>query len=122
MRVPYNLPRRHFPMFTDARIGTGLEAMFRGIDAPPVPLPEIQRKIAQPQRVSRHLSRYLIPAAAAGLALVAAVPAISPTFLQSPAALLQPLLPRHPPPLAVTPAIRSHTGSLAAAQSRVRFT
>jgi len=109
-------------MFTDARIGTGLEAMFRGIDAPPVPLPEIQRKIAQPQRVSRHLSRYLIPAAAAALALVAAVPAISPAFVQSLEARIRALLPSHPPPRSVTSAMRTQTARLATAQSRVPFT
>jgi hypothetical protein len=45
-------------MFTDARISAALESMVHGVDAPPMPLADIQRKIAQPQPAVRHASRY----------------------------------------------------------------
>ncbi len=108
-------------MLTDARINAALEAMFRGINAPPAPLHAIMRKAAQPLPVPRRQSRYLIPAAAVALALVAAVPAISPAVVQSIEARLRGLIPRQPPPRSVTSSMRSQTGRLATAQSRVHF-
>jgi hypothetical protein len=45
-------------MYTDARISAALESMVHAVDAPPVPLADIQRKIALPQPVVRHTSRY----------------------------------------------------------------
>jgi len=109
-------------MFADTRISPAVEAMLRGIDVPPVPLEAILRRAAQPETVSRSLPRHLVAAAAVTVLLAAAVPAISPAFVQSIEARLQSLLPRHPPPHSITAVMQTHTGSLAMAQSRVHFT
>lgn len=113
-------------MFTDARITAALQTMVHGIDAPTVPLSEIQRKISQPQPVQRHSSRYSIigTAAAAAALLVVAFPSIAPGFVQSVEARIAAVLqwqPPPPPPQWLTSAMSSQTATLATAQSRVPF-
>jgi len=118
-------------MFTDARISTALEAMIRGIDAPPVPLSEIQRKISQPQPVPRNTSRYAsiaLGTAAAITVTVVALPSISPAFVQTIEAryraALQALggIAPLPAPASLVAGLSSQSATLATAQSRVRFT
>jgi len=73
-------------MFTDAGIRAALETLVHGIDAPPVPLAAIQRKISQPQPVVRYaprLARLRFAAAAVIAVLVVTLPSISPAFVQS---------------------------------------
>lgn len=118
-------------MFADARIRAALHAMIRGIDAPPVPLPHIQRKLSQPQPSLRYTSRYLrltIATVAVMAVLVVALPSISPALVQSIEAryraALQAMGGIAPPPApeSLVSALSPQNATLATAQSRVRFT
>jgi hypothetical protein len=118
-------------MYTDARISTALETMIRGIDAPPVPLSEILRKVRQPQPVPRYTSPYVrvaLGAAAAIAVTVITLPSISPAFVQTIEeryrAALQALGGIAPPPApkSFVAMLSSKDATLATAQSRVNFT
>jgi len=118
-------------MFTDERISTALEAMIRGINPPPVPLSEIQRKIPRAQAAPRNASLYArvaLGTAAAIAITVIALPSISPAFVQTIGdryrAALQALGGIAPPPAPKTlvSALSSQDATLATAQSRVHFT
>src|SRR5450755_3955012 len=45
-------------MYTDSRIGAAIEAMLNEIEAPPIPLAEIQRKIAQSKPPNEKMPGY----------------------------------------------------------------
>ncbi len=113
-------------MFIDARITAALDTMLGGIEAPPVPLAKIRRKTAQSRPIVGSASRFYPPAvaAAAAVLLVFALPAVAPGFTQTIQAEIAAILhwkPPPPPPKSVASALRSQTGSLAAAQARVSF-
>ncbi len=120
-------------MFSDARIREGLNTMIRGIDAPPVTLHQIQRKILQQQALPRYAPRYLRLAISVAVIIamfVIALPSISPALVQTIEAryraALQALGGIAPPPapkaLVSTLSSQSRNATLAIAQSRVRFT
>ncbi|MDQ6825355.1 MAG: hypothetical protein M3007_07830 [Candidatus Eremiobacteraeota bacterium] len=123
-------------MYTDERINAALETMLGGIDAPPVPLPDIRRKIAQPQAVVRHTPRYLrLAIATVGIIAIVfvALPSQSLNFIQSLEARYRAALQAKggyaPPPIpeslqleVLKQAERSPDVSLTNAQSRVPFT
>jgi hypothetical protein len=115
-------------MFTDARIRVAMAAMIESIDVPPVSMSRIQRKIAEPQTAAPQtsLSLQLALAAAAAVAVVVlAFPSVSLGVVQSVEAQIISTLRWTPPPPAprsVESALRTQAGSLAVAQSRVRFT
>ncbi|HEV7180583.1 MAG TPA: hypothetical protein VGN11_11985 [Candidatus Baltobacteraceae bacterium] len=118
-------------MYTDARIKTALEILFQAIDAPPVSLADIRRKISQPQPVVRHAppyARLAFAAAAVIAALVVTLPSMSPAFVETIEAryraALQALGGIAPPsaPQSVIAKLVPQITTLAAAQSRVRFT
>jgi hypothetical protein len=112
-------------MYAEARIAAALQTMVRSIEAPPVPFDEIRKRIegAKPRR---RVGRYLPAAAAAVALLVLALPRIAPgvtqTIEQQVEAIMQWTPPPVPPPASVESAMRSQTGTLPAAQSRVPFT
>jgi hypothetical protein len=116
-------------MFTDARIGTAFDSMMRGIDPPAVPQLDIARRISQPQapiatRAMSRAPRFAIAAAVVVAASAAALPRVAPGFTQSLEARIEAVLhwtPPPSPPAALLEAMKSQTGSLAAAQSRVPF-
>ncbi len=113
-------------MFTDARIAAALDAMLGGIEAPPVPLAQIRQKTAQSRPTPDFALRFYLPAVAGAVAafLVFALPAVAPGFAQTVQAEIEALLhwkPPSPAPKSVASAMRSQTGSLAAAQARVSF-
>jgi len=119
-------------MFTDARISAAMQTMVNEIDAPPVPLFDIQRKISQPQTVVRFVPRYLqlAMATAAIMALVVFV------FRSSSLGVVQTIearyraavqamggiAPAERPPQALMPALSPQIATRATAQSRVPFT
>ena len=73
-------------MFSDARIRASLDTMVRGIDAPPVILHQIQRRILQQSAIPRYMPHYLrlaISAAVIIAMLVIALPSISPALVQT---------------------------------------
>jgi len=113
-------------MFTDARISAALETMVHGIDVPPVPLLEIQRKVSREQAAPRYISRYLMLAAGAAAAavLVVALPSIAPGFVQTVEERIAGVLQWQPPPPAprLLTSAMSKSATLATAQSRVPFT
>lgn len=118
-------------MYTDARISAGLETMVRGIDAPPVPLSAIQRKIEQAQAAARHPLPFLrLGIATAGIIAVISVvfPSYSLSFVQTIEARYRAALQERggiaPPPVpeSLVSTLRSQSATLAAAQSRVPFT
>ncbi len=118
-------------MFTDSRIVAALETMVRRIDAPPVPLQEIQRRIAEPRRAVRHIPRYLqLTAATAVIIAIAflALPAnslgLGQTIIAASYRAALHVIGWTPPPPAPKPmalAVSSQNGTLAAAQSQVPF-
>jgi hypothetical protein len=119
-------------MFSDARIRASLDTMVRGIEAPPVILHQIQRKILQQPAIPRYMPHYLrlaISAAVIIAMLVITLPSISPALVQTIEAryraALQALGGIAPPPapksLFSTLSSQSRNATLASAQSRVRF-
>jgi len=118
-------------MFTDARISAALRNMIQGIDAPPVPLSEIQRKVAQLQPAPRYVPRYLRPA----IAVTAVIAVVFVVFSSSSVAVIQTIEARYraalqalggiaPPPVpkSINSSLSSQRATLSTAQSRVRFT
>jgi hypothetical protein len=112
-------------MFTEARIAAALDAMLRGIEAPPIPLAQIRRRMGRPQRAPRRGWRLYLPAAAgAATILVLALPSVAPGFTQTIEAEIEAVLhwtPPPAPPASVESAMRSQFGNVAAAQTRVDF-
>lgn len=117
-------------MFTDARISAALESMVQGIDSPPVPLLEIQRRIGQQQPSPEHSSHYtrvVIAAVAAITLTVITLRSISPAFVQTIEAryraALQAMGGVAPPPApkSLLSALSPQSTSFATAQSRVPF-
>lgn len=113
-------------MFTDARIAAALDTMLAGIEVPPIPLAQIRQKTAQSRPTPDLTSRFYLPAVAGAAAalLVFALPAVAPGFTQTVQAEIEAILhwkPPSPAPKSVASAMRSQTGSLAAAQARVSF-
>lgn len=114
------------PMFSEARISGAFAAVLSSIEVPAVPLRDIQRRIAQRrvrERPRRHWFWYLSASAAA--IIVLALPKVAPGLTQSIEQQVEAILhwtPPPPAPASVESAMRSQTGSLAAAQSRVPFT
>jgi hypothetical protein len=112
-------------MFTDARITSAFGDMVSGIDAPPVPLREIQRRSEKPQSLpQRTLPYFRIAIVTAAALIIVAIPFRAPGLVQSVEAQIAAILqwtPPPPPPKSVTSAIRSRTATLAAAQARVSF-
>ncbi|HEY6450916.1 MAG TPA: hypothetical protein VIX60_09590 [Candidatus Cybelea sp.] len=113
-------------MFTDARIAAALDTMLAGIETPPVPLAQIRQKLARTQPTPRFGSRFYAAAvgAAAAALLMFALPSVAPGFTQTIEAEIEAIVrwkPPPPPPKSVESAMRSQTGTLAAAQSRVSF-
>jgi hypothetical protein len=110
-------------MFTESRIAGAMQAMVLGIEAPPVPLDAIRRRIllARPQ----HVRRFYAAAAAAAAALVLALPRLAPGFTQTIEQQVEAIThwtPPPPAPASVESAMRLRAGTLAAAQARVDFT
>jgi hypothetical protein len=112
-------------MFTEARIAAGLHAMMREIEAPPVPLAEIRRRVAElPRERPRAAGFYLAAAAAAAIAIVT-LPVVAPGFVQSLEAQIEAILrwtPPPAPPASIESTMRPHIGTLTQAQARVAFT
>lgn len=111
-------------MFAEQRIAAALQRMLAGIEVPPVPLDRIRRRILEPERRQPRWHAYLAAAAAAVL-LVLALPKIAPGFTQTIEQQVEAIMHWKPPPPApasVESALRSQTGTLAQAQSRVAFT
>jgi hypothetical protein len=111
-------------MFSETRIAEAFETYMTGIDVPPVPIAEIRRRIQRRARRGRP-RLYLMGALAATVALVVALPRVAPGFAQTIEQQIEAVLrwtPPPPAPAAVESAMRSHTGDLGAAQSRVDFT
>jgi hypothetical protein len=112
-------------MFSEARISGAFEAMFANIETPPVPLRDIQRRIAQ-RKTERGRYRWFwyLPASVVAAIVVLALPRVAPGLTQSIEQQVEAILHWVPPPPAppsVESAMRSQTGNLAAAQSRVFF-
>lgn len=118
-------------MFTDAQISAALETMIHGIDPPPVPLPDIRRKMSQSQPVLRYASRSVRLA----IATAAVIAIIVVTFPSNSAALVQNVEARYraalqamggiappPAPESLVSALSQQSATRAAARSRVPFT
>lgn len=118
-------------MFTDARIGAALKRMVTAIDAPPVPLLEIQGKISQPQTVVRSVPRYLQLALATAAMIAIAVlafPSNSLGVVQTIEARYRAVVqamggipPAVAPPKSLLPALSPQNATPTTAQSRVSF-
>lgn len=115
-------------MYTDAQISSTLDAMIVGIDAPPVPIARILRKMSAPPAALPKRARYLRPALAAAAVVVGGALASSPGFV---AALedkydvaLRAIGLEAPPavPQSIKSSIHSQVTTLAGAQSKVSFT
>lgn len=114
-------------MFTDAGLAAALDSMLGSIEPPLVPLAQIRQKIARPQAASRSAWRFHSAAVgtAAATLLIFALPAVAPGITQTIEAGIEAIVHWKPPPRppkSVESAMRSQTGTLAAAQSRVSFT
>jgi hypothetical protein len=114
-------------MFSEARISGAFEAMLSSIEIPPVPLRDIQHRVEQARLRERPNQRWFwyLPASAAAAIVVLALPKVGPGLTQTIEQQVEAILHWTPPPPApksVESAMRSQTGSLAAAQSRVSFT
>ena len=112
-------------MYAEVRIATALQTMVRSIETPPVPFDEIRKRI-QRAKPRHRLRRYLPAAAAAVVLLVIALPRVAPgvtqTIEQQVEAIMRWTPPPVPPPASDESAMRSQTGTLTSAQSRVSFT
>lgn len=109
-------------MFNETGIADALERMLAGIVPPAVPVAEIRRRIAAPQR--RQRVHFFLPATAAAIALVLALPRIAPGVTQTIEERVEAIVhwtPPPPAPASVETAMRSKPGTLAQAQSRVAF-
>ncbi len=114
-------------MFSEARISGAFEAMLSSIEIPPVPLRDIQHRVAQATLRERPHRRWFwyLPASAVAAIVVLALPKVAPGLTQTLEQQVEEILHLTPPPPApasIESAMRSQTGSLAAAQSRVSFT
>lgn len=110
-------------MLDETAIAPALENMLRGIEPPAVPIAEIRHRMAQPPR--RQRVGLFLPAAAAAIVLVLALPRIAPGVTQTIEQRVEAIVhwtPPPPPPASVESAMRSKTGTLAQAQARVAFT
>jgi hypothetical protein len=100
--------------------------MVRNIEVPPVSLATIQHRMGRPARErATRTSFYLTVAAAAAIAL-ALLPIVAPAFVQRlEARVVETVLrwsPPPPPSASLVAALRSQPGTLAKAQSIVKFT
>jgi hypothetical protein len=114
-------------MFSEARISDAFKAMLSSIEIPPVPLRDIQQRVAQAtsRERPRHRWFWYLPASAVTAIIVLALPKVAPGLTQTIEQQVGAILHLTSPPPAPGPiesAMRSQTGSLAAAQARVSFT
>ena len=109
-------------MSAEVLMTTAVEKMMRDIDVPEVPLERLRRRIHRESALA-HRWKYLAAIAAAIVAVV--LPKIAPGVTQSIEEQIEAVLRWTPPPPApawVESSLRGEAGSLAAAQSRARFT
>ncbi len=116
-------------MFDDAVLRSRVIASIGAIAPPPVPLAQIQRRIASDDapapRAGTKRWRPALVAAAAAVAICAAVPLVAPGVVQSVeervAEILQWTPPPVPPPASLMAQLRSSPVTLEAARARVPF-
>jgi hypothetical protein len=113
-------------MFSEARISDAFKAMLSSIEIPPVPLRDIQHRVAQATSRERPRRRWFwyLPASAVTAIIVLALPKVAPGLTQTIEQQVEAILhwtPPPPAPASIESAMRSQTGTLAAAQSRVSF-
>jgi hypothetical protein len=113
-------------MYGDDRISKGLHCMVRDIEVPPVSLATIRYRMGRPAREPITRTSFYVTVAAATAIALAVLPIVAPAFVQRlESRIVETVLrwsPPPPPSASLVAALRSQTGTLAKAQSIVKFT